>query len=151
MPPHNKRNSKSSYERFNRELTITPISSSAPIVYIIEDNAFLSKLLKKKLEDEGFVSRVFIDGQEGLDALAGDPPDLILLDLILPKVDGFEVLKHIKETPVFKDVPVLILSNLGQNQDVNRGLKLGATAYFVKSDVGVHDLVKEIKKRLSRS
>ena len=122
-----------------------------PFILIVEDDKFLLKLLEAKLQKEGFGVLLAENGVQALDVLKdGRRPTLILLDLILPEKNGFEVLAEIKANPETHDIPVLIISNLGQDTDIARGKELGAIEYFVKSDISVNDLVKHIKDYFSR-
>jgi DNA-binding response OmpR family regulator len=115
-------------------------------VLLIEDDKFLRTVLEKKLSSEGFELVSAVDGDEALEKIISDKPDIILLDIILPKKSGFLVLENIKKDPEFKKIPVLIISNLGQEEDVKRGLSLGAIEYFVKAKVSLDDVVKKIKE-----
>jgi len=92
-----------------------------------------------------------IDGEEGLKRIREDKPDLILLDLILPGVDGFEVLSKLKEDPTLASIPVIILSNLGQREDIEKGLKLGAIDYLVKAHFTPNEIVDKVKAGLSQN
>jgi DNA-binding response OmpR family regulator len=90
------------------------------------------------------------DGEEALKFLADSRPALILLDLILPKKSGFEVLEKIFTDPQLKDMPVIIISNLGQTSDIQRGKELGAVEYFVKAKISIDDLILRIKEFLTK-
>ena len=127
---------------------MTSQSSSSKTVLIIEDDVFLGDLMAKKLEDSGFKVVKAIDGQEGLEKAVTAKPNLILLDLILPGMDGFEVLKKIKDNPQSSSVPVIILSNLGQREDIERGFDLGAQDYLVKAQFTPDEIVERVKKPL---
>ncbi|MEX0689877.1 MAG: response regulator, partial [Candidatus Paceibacterota bacterium] len=85
------------------------------------------------------------DGAKALDILKNQKVDLILLDIILPKVSGFEIMEKIQQDPTHKDVPIIIISNLGQESDVKKGESFGAVGYFVKAHVSIEELVGEIK------
>jgi CheY-like chemotaxis protein len=115
-------------------------------VMVIEDDRFLSTLVKARLEREGFVIAQAFDGEEALDLLRREsPPSLIILDLIMPKVTGFELLQTISITPGLASIPVVILSNLAQDSDIEKAKQLGAKEYFVKVKVSIDDLVGKIK------
>jgi CheY-like chemotaxis protein len=86
-----------------------------------------------------------VDGEEALKRLETEKPDLVLLDLILPGIDGFEVLAKIKQDPSLTSIPVIILSNLGQKEDVDRGLKLGATDYLIKAYFTPKEIVEKVR------
>jgi len=114
-------------------------------VLIIEDDKFLRELIVKKLDKEGFQTSGAIDGEEGLKKIKEERPDLVLLDLILPGIDGFEVLSRTKEDPALSSIPVIILSNLGQKEEVEKGLKLGAIDYLIKAHFTPGEIVAKIK------
>jgi len=95
-------------------------------ILIIEDDIFLREMIGQKLIKEGYDILEAVDGEKGIKMVEGKKPDLVLLDLILPGIDGFEVLSRMKENPELSEIPVIILSNLGQREDVERGLKMGA-------------------------
>jgi DNA-binding response OmpR family regulator len=115
-------------------------------VLVVEDDKFLRTVLEKKLSAEDFEVISAVDGDEALEKIISDKPDIILLDIILPKRSGFLVLENIKKDPEFKKVPVLVISNLGQEEDIKKGLSLGAIEYFVKAKVSLDDVVKKIKE-----
>ncbi|MBU3964215.1 response regulator [Patescibacteria group bacterium] len=114
-------------------------------ILVIEDDKFLRELISRKLLSEGFKIDEAIDGEEGLRKIEEAKPDLVLLDLILPGLDGFEVLERIKDNPSTNIVPVLILSNLGQRDEIERGLKLGAVDFLVKAHFTPEEIVEKIK------
>ncbi|MFH1401371.1 MAG: response regulator [Parcubacteria group bacterium] len=115
------------------------------IILIVEDDKFLRELMAQKLIREGFNISEAVDGEEGLKKIKEEKPRLVLLDLILPGIDGFEVLSKIKEDPEISQTPVIILSNLGQREDVERGLKLGATDYLIKAHFTPGEIIEKIK------
>lgn len=112
---------------------------------LIEDDHFLSSLMKARLEKEGFGVIQAFDGEEAMDILKKEVPDLVVLDLIMPKVTGFEVLQMISISPQLDKVPVVIVSNLAQDSDIEKARQLGAKEYFVKVKVSIDDLVGKIK------
>ncbi len=113
-------------------------------VLIIEDDSFLRDLLKKKLESFGFKTSEAIDGDKGIKKTKEEKPDLVLLDLLLPTTDGFEVLSRIQEDPSTSAIPVIVLSNLGQKEDIDRCLKLGALDYLIKAQSTPDDIVAKV-------
>ena len=117
-------------------------------ILIIEDDKFLRELISKKLDSEDFETISAVDGENGLKILKEKKPDLILLDLILPGMDGFEVLSRIKADPMLSSIPVIILSNLGQREDVEKGLKLGAVDYLVKAHFTPNEIIVKMKEAL---
>ncbi len=117
-------------------------------VLVIEDDKFLRELISQKLQKEGFLISQAIDGEEGFKKIKEENPDLILLDLILPSMDGFEVLEKIKQDGITSKIPVIILSNLGQKDDVEKGLKLGAVDYLIKAHFTPREIIEKIKNIL---
>lgn len=114
-------------------------------ILIIEDDKFLRELIARKLKKEGFAISEAVDGEKGLKKTKTEKPDLVLLDLILPGIDGFEVLAEIKKDHIAAEIPVIILSNLGQKDDIERGLKLGAVDYLIKAHFTLGEIIKKIK------
>jgi DNA-binding response OmpR family regulator len=120
-------------------------------ILIIEDESALQKTLSDVLGQEGYEAASALDGEIGLRmASSGEEkkPDLILLDLILPKIHGFEVLKKLKENKETKDIPVIVLTNLEEMANVEKAIELGATTYLVKANYGLDEVVEKIKKTL---
>ncbi|XOB42736.1 MAG: response regulator [Candidatus Nealsonbacteria bacterium] len=117
-------------------------------ILIIEDDRFLRELISRKLTDEGFDAVGAADGEEGIKKVKEEKPDLILLDLILPSIDGFEVLSRIKKDESVKSIPVIILSNLGQKEEVEKGLKMGAVDYLIKAHFTPGEIISKIKNNL---
>lgn len=120
----------------------------AKTILIIEDDKFLRELIVKKLVGEGYKTSEAIDGEEGIKKIREEKPDLVLLDLILPGIDGFEVLAKMKGDSKLAPIPVIILSNLGQKEDVERGLKMGAIDYLVKAHFTPGEIIEKIKNIL---
>lgn len=114
-------------------------------ILLVEDEPLLANLLKQRLEKENFRVLLGRDGEEALKILETETPHLILLDIILPKVSGFEVMETIKTNPKLKQAPIIIISNLGQDSDVAKGQSLGAIEYFVKAQVSIEELVVKVK------
>ena len=117
-------------------------------ILIIEDDKFLRELITKKLSKEGYQILEAEDGEEGFKKAASDKPDLVLLDLILPSMDGFEVLTKMKYDIALAKIPVIILSNLGQKEDVERGLKLGVVDYLIKAHFTPGEIIEKVAKAL---
>jgi DNA-binding response OmpR family regulator len=117
-------------------------------ILIIEDDRSLQAALVETLAQDGYETTSAFDGEEGLQKAQSENPNLILLDLILPKKDGFEVLAEIKNGPS-KNIPVLILTNLEEIDNVQRALDLGAKTFMVKSDFSLKDIIEKIKENLS--
>ncbi|MDD3170487.1 MAG: response regulator [Candidatus Paceibacterota bacterium] len=114
-------------------------------VLIIEDDKFLRELLGKKLSNVGYAAILAVDGEEGLEKIKKDKPDIVLLDLILPGINGFEVLERYKKDASISSVPVIILSNLGQSEDIEKGLKLGAKDFLVKAHFTPQEIVNKLQ------
>ena len=117
-------------------------------ILIIEDDKFLRDLIARKLTEEGFEISEAVNGEEGIKKIKEGKPDLVLLDLILPGIDGFEVLRKIKEEPQLARIPVIILSHLGQKEDVEKGMKLGASDYLIKAHFTPAEIIQKIKTAL---
>jgi len=117
-------------------------------ILIIEDDKFLRELIVQKILKEGYQAQEAVNGEEGVTKAKEEKPDLILLDLILPGIDGFEALRQVKESPDTSSIPVIILSNLGQKDDVERGMKLGATDYLIKAHFTPGEILSKIKSIL---
>lgn len=117
-------------------------------ILIVEDDKFLRELIVRKLDEEGYEIAEALDGEEGSKKAKEEKPDLVLLDLILPGIDGFEVLAGIKQDSQTSAIPVIILSNLGQTEDVEKGLKLGAIDYLVKAHFTPGEIIEKVKKAL---
>lgn len=118
-------------------------------ILIAEDDQFLSKIYQTKLSKEGYGLYIASNGEEALEKAKTNIPDLILLDMIMPKKNGFEVLKELKETENLKTIPVIVLSNLGQNSDMEKAIGLGAKDYIIKTDIAFSSLLTKIQKYLS--
>jgi len=116
---------------------------------IVEDDVFLADLYKTKFSMEGFKVYVAYDGEKGLELAKKNSPDVILLDLVLPKMDGFSVLEGLKKEKKTTAIPVILLTNLSQKTDVERGLKLGAVDYLIKAHFMPSEVVDKIKKLAS--
>jgi len=117
-------------------------------ILFIEDEEALQKSLTKALQLEGFDVLSAHDGQSGIDMTEKERPDLVLLDLILPKVDGFEVLKRIKTSPSTKEIPVIILTNLEQIQSVEKLIQYGPLNYLVKANYNLDEIIEKIREVL---
>lgn len=118
-------------------------------ILVVEDDQFLRGLMVKKLESEDFDVMQAVDGESGLRLAREKKPDLILLDLILPGIDGFEVLRQLKAGSDTADMQVVVLSNLGQKDDIDRALSLGAKDYLIKAHFTPGDIVEKVKVLLS--
>lgn len=117
-------------------------------VLAIEDEKFLSNVLKQRLEKEGFTVSQAFDGEDGLKKAREEKPDLILLDLILPQLSGFEFLQTVKTDPQLSQIPVVVASNLGQQSDIEKAKSFGVIDYYVKATTPVDDIVGMVKRSL---
>jgi len=120
----------------------------AKTILVVEDDKFLRELIVRKLKEENFNISEAIDGEEGIKKIKEERPNLVLLDLILPGIDGFEVLSKMKEDMSLTRTPVIILSNLGQKDDVERGFKLGAVDYLIKAHFTPGEIIEKVKGAL---
>jgi DNA-binding response OmpR family regulator len=119
-------------------------------ILIVDDDRLMVKMYQGKFEDDGFDVAVAVDGQTGLDKALGFKPDLILLDVLMPNVNGLEMLKKLKGNAATKKIPVILLTNVGgSDEDIERGLSLGAVAYMVKAHYDAKDVVKKVKEILA--
>jgi DNA-binding response OmpR family regulator len=125
-------------------------SNSEYRILLVEDDQFLRELMQSKLKREGFEVTACVDGQEGLRAIQNQKPDLVLLDVILPGLDGFNVLQQVRFSAdkQVANVPIVLLSNLGQDSDVAKGKQLGANAYLIKANLTIDEIIKKIRKFL---
>jgi DNA-binding response OmpR family regulator len=119
-------------------------------ILIIEDDHFLSSLLKGRLEKEGFEVAQAFDGEEAMKLLEEGAPTLIILDIIMPKVSGFELLDAISKDPELSKTPVLIVSNLGQESDIEKAKQFKVLGYFIKVNSSVDDIVKTVKESIAQ-
>lgn len=117
-------------------------------VLMIEEDRFLRKIYRNKLTLAGFEFIEATNGEEGLNKVISEKPDLVLLDIVLPRKNGFDVLIEMKRNEGTKNIPVVILSNLGQESDIKRGLSLGAQEYLVKPEIALSGVVEKVKKLL---
>lgn len=135
-------------EKVQKVLNNPMPEEDGPSILVVEDDQFLRDLIVKKLKEEGFSVKEAVDGEEGLRFVRENRPDCVLLDLILPGIDGFEVLKQVKADTSLSSIPVVILSNLGQKDDIDRGLELGAKDYLIKAHFTPGEIVQKVKEIL---
>lgn len=117
-------------------------------ILIIEDDEFFRELISKKLSEANFEFDMAPNGEDGLEKAKTEKPGLIFLDILLPNMDGFEVLAKIKQDKEISSIPVVILSNLGQKEDIDKAMTLGAKDYLIKAQIDVDEIVDKIKKYL---
>jgi len=119
-------------------------------ILFIEDEAALQKTLGDILRQKGYETISALDGETGLRLAESEKPDIILLDLILPRLHGFEVLKKLKGSSKTKDIPVIILTNLEGMKEIDQAIELGATTYLVKTRYTIEEVIEKVKKALGK-
>lgn len=117
-------------------------------VLIAEDEDFLIRTLEDNLTAEGYTVDIARNGEEAVEKIGKKKPDLILLDLLMPKSDGFFALEEIKKNPGWKLIPIIVLSNLGEDTTIKRALEMGADDYFVKSQHPIEEVIEKVKDYL---
>jgi len=122
--------------------------TKAKILFVDDDN-FLRKVYKSELSEQGYEVILAADGDEGLEKAQISDPDLIILDMIMPRKNGFEVLTELQNNPKTENIPVIILSNLGQEDDIKKGLDLGAVDYLVKDNITLNVIVDKVNHYLN--
>ena len=123
--------------------------TSAVSLLVVEDDKFYANIYRVKFAKEGFDTRLASDGDEALKMAREKKPSLILLDLIMPRKDGFETLKELKADPELKDIRVVVFSNLSQDEDVKRVMDASAHDYIVKANISLQDMVSRVKGYLA--
>jgi len=117
-------------------------------ILIVEDEALLSNLLRKKLIAEGYDVTVCEDGQKGLDSMKKEIPDLILLDIVMPNKNGFEVMEEMQKDKNLKNIPIIIISNSGQPVEIDRAKNSGARDWLIKTEFEPLEVLKKVKKQI---
>lgn len=141
----------------DQKITPPPVPTSAQDtketvkkhILVAEDDQFYGNIFKLKLSSAGYDVEVAQDGQQAITAALKHKPELILLDLIMPVKDGFETLKELKSNPELKDIKVVIMSNLGQDDDIQKTTALGAADYLVKTNLSLKEMVAAVEKHLA--
>jgi two-component system, OmpR family, alkaline phosphatase synthesis response regulator PhoP len=118
-------------------------------ILLAEDDRFLRRAAEARLRQQGFEVLTATDGEEALRVARAEHPDLVLLDVVMPQLQGFDVLKALKRDTITSRIPVIVLSNLGQEHDVEQAIALGAEAYLVKAHLSLQDLVQKIDATLA--
>lgn len=119
-------------------------------VLIVEDDSFLRKLLVEKLKREGFLPKEAAGGKEALESMTREIPMVVLLDLVMPGVDGFQVLQEIRKNERTKNIPVIVLSNLGEQEHIDRAKSLGADDYLVKAHFILDEIVTKVSELIAK-
>lgn len=115
-------------------------------ILIIEDEEYLSDMYQMKFEHEGYEVKVAVDGESGIEIAKTMRPDLVLLDIVLPKMNGFQVMRALREHPKTRKLKVYYLSNLGQDEEIEQGMKEGADGFLIKTDVTPAQLVDCVER-----
>lgn len=127
------------------------MTNNQKTLLIVEDDQSLSEILRDTFFKAGFQVTLAHNGEEGLNAALSQPPALILIDILMPQMDGITMLQKIRASEAGKNIPVIILTNLNDNETINKALESGAYDYLVKSDWNPSDLVKRAKEKLGIS
>ena len=133
----------------NKDAYTKEVSPDVKKILFVEDDEFLRTLLLRNLEKENFKIIVATNGNDVLEQAKTELPSLILLDLVLAGKSGFQVLKELKEESVTSNIPVIILSNIGQKEDIKKGLALGAEDYLIKALSNPAEIIRKIQKILN--
>lgn len=120
------------------------------LILIVEDDRFLRDLLIRKVKNEGYNIKSVITGDSALNKIKEFLPQLVLLDLVLPGMDGFEILEQVRKDPEVGNTPIIILSNRGDIEEVEKGLKLGADDYLIKAHFTPDEIIAKIKQVLDK-
>lgn len=130
------------------EINIKPDITKKKLILVAEDDSFYAKIYQAKLTAEGFEVVLASNGDQALRFIAERMPDILLLDLIMPEKDGFQTLEEIRNNDKTKNLKVIVLSNLGQEEDIKKAKAYGVLEYIVKTDISIQNLVKVIKDAL---
>ncbi len=115
-------------------------------VLLVEDDTMISGMYKTRLEQDGYQVKLAANGSEGLSMATEENPDLILLDVMMPQIDGFSLLQELRSKDDFKKIPILMLTNLGTTEDKEKGEKFGATEYLIKADLTPSDVSQTVAR-----
>ena len=119
-------------------------------ILLVEDEKIMINLLEKKLTQEGYDVKVAVNGEEGLKAMREEKPDIVLLDIIMPKMGGFEVMEEMGKDPVLKEIPIVIISNSGQPVELDKAKELGAKDWLIKTEFDPQEVVEKVEKQIGR-
>lgn len=117
-------------------------------ILIIEDEALIGELLRKKLAQEGYYAFLVGDGEKGLEEIRSQKPDLVLLDIVLPRMNGFEVLEKVRQDRTVQNIPIIIISNSGQPVELDEAKRLGVVDWLIKTDFDPAEVVEKVKKHI---
>ena len=115
-------------------------------ILVVEDDSFYGNVLKTKLTKEGYEVVLATDGEQAIKQVKGKKPDLMLLDLIMPVKDGFTTLSELKSDSDLKNIKVIVLSNLGQEEDITKAKTLGADDYLIKTNISIQEMMDKVKQ-----
>lgn len=118
-------------------------------ILIVDDDALMCRMYETKFKTDGYNVSIASDGEQGLSKVREEKPDIVLLDVMMPKMNGLEMLKKLKADKNIKDTPVILLSNVGESEDINKGLEMGAVAYMVKASYTPTQVVQKVKEILA--
>lgn len=118
-------------------------------ILIVDDDQFITIAYKSGLEQAGYAVIVAQDGEEAVQSMLDSRPDLVLLDIIMPKMDGFEVLQSVKGTPSLSNIPIIVFTNLSQKSDADKALEYGAVDFLTKADVSLSDVLLRLERLLN--
>lgn len=119
-------------------------------ILLVEDDPFISQMYTTKFEHAGYAVGVATTGREALERLKQEKPDIVLLDVLIPELDGFAVLENMRQDAALQHIPAIMLTNLGQKEDIERGQRLGATAYVIKAHFTPQEVVDKVKAVLAK-
>ncbi len=119
-------------------------------ILLIEDEKIMINLLRKKLTGEGYDVTIARNGEEGLETMRELKPDVVLLDIIMPKMGGFEVMQEMKKDPELKKIPIIIVSNSGQPVELSKAKELGARDWLIKTEFDPQEVVDKVVKQIGR-
>jgi len=117
-------------------------------VLVIEDEQLIADLLQRKLQGEGYYALVARDGERGLEAIKKEHPDLVLLDILLPRMNGFEVLAEVRKDKTVKETPIIIISNSGQTTEIDRAKEAGVRDWLIKTEFDPQDVVEKVRRQI---
>lgn len=118
-------------------------------ILLIEDDTFISQMYDMKFKQTNYDFLLAKDGKEGMQMIRDIKPDIILLDIVLPEMDGFAILEEIKKDPEISSIPVLLLTNLGQQENIQKGILLGAKDYIIKAHSTPQEVVEKVQSYLN--
>lgn len=127
-------------------MTDTPMKLTGKKIAIVEDDKFLGGIISKKISSEGGITTLISNGELAVATVTKEMPDVLLLDLLLPGMSGFDILKELRHNEATKKLPVIVFSNLGSKEDMVRAQALGATAFLIKATFDVNSIANELLK-----